>query len=154
MDRRLKWTAASALLVPFVALAEPTAERKPPIKWEGSMIVALDVKDVVAAKTWYHDVLGAESFYEFEGGGWIELKSPVEHALIGLSQAPPGEARGRGAVTLSLGVTNIEEARDFLVKKGVTVEPIEEIPQTVKLLHFTDPDGNRLMFHQPWKGEK
>lgn len=145
-----------ALLSPLIAFAFAEADRaapaEPPMKWEGSVIVALDVTDLAAAKRWYAENLGAKVYFDLSEMGWCELTTPVTNALIGLSQVAPGVApKGRGAVTLSLGVTNIEEANAFLKARGVKLGEIEEIPETVKLLRFEDGDGNLLMFHQPWR---
>lgn len=152
MLRKTMLFTGVALLVPFLVLAsDDKKDEKPPMRWEGSLIVSLEVKDLAAAKKWYAETLGATVHYELAEQGWCEMTTPVANTLIGLSQMAAGaKARGRGAVTVIFGVTNIEDSRAFLVKRGVKVAEIYEIPQVVKLLAFEDPDGNLLEFHQPY----
>jgi predicted enzyme related to lactoylglutathione lyase len=134
-------------------LGQGTAVRdgaKPPMVWEGSAMTTFEVKDVAAAKKWYGEMLGCTLVYELADMGWCEVSTPVEHALIGLSQVEAGKTpSGSGGAALSFGVKNIEASRSWLAERGVKVAEIFEIPSVVKLLHFTDPDGNRLLLYQP-----
>jgi predicted enzyme related to lactoylglutathione lyase len=158
---KLLLSAASLLAGGAIAfsLQQPPAQpapkpvQKSPIRWEGSVFTALEVKDLAASKTWYAEVLGCEVFYELAEFGWCELKTPVERSLLALSQVEPGKApAGTAGAYVSFGTLDVEAARKWLVEKGVQVGEIVEIPETVKLLHFADPDGNRLMLYQPAGG--
>ena len=62
-------------------------------------------------------------------------------------------ARPSGGAKLSFGVIDVEAARARLRSHGVPTGEIVELPELVKLLEFTDPDGNRLMFHQDLRSD-
>jgi hypothetical protein len=64
------------------------------------------------------------------------------------------EAKSSGGATFSVGVKDMTKARDFLVAHKIKIDgEIVEIPKTVKLLGFFDPDGNKLMFYEPFTGQ-
>lgn len=121
---------------------------------EGSALVALSVKDLEASKRWYAKVLGASIHYEYPPASWCELSTPVANTFIGLNGGP-GATPGTGSASVSFGVVDIEKAKAWLVQNHVTIDgDIVEIPETVKLLSFQDPDGNSLMFYQPYVAPK
>jgi catechol 2,3-dioxygenase-like lactoylglutathione lyase family enzyme len=121
-------------------------------QYEGSTIMALSVKDMAAAQSWYTKVLGAQKFYELPDKTWCEMTSPVANALIGLSKTD--DAKGSGGATLSFGVKDMAKAKAWLVENKVTIDgDVVEIPETVKLLNFKDPDGNKLLFYEPFMGK-
>jgi predicted enzyme related to lactoylglutathione lyase len=149
---------AAVMSAGYVAAAREDGAAKAPerkavdIRWEGSVIAARVVKDLEASLRWYQDVLGCEIAFDLRQGGWVELTTPVKGTLIGLQQAEPKqEAISAGDTTLMLGTTDIAGAETWLKSQRVKTEPIVEIPQTVKLMTFFDPDGHRLQLHQPWK---
>lgn len=135
------------------AFQEKKSPAAPPLEFEGSLIVALEVRDLQASRAWYEKVLGAKLFYELEGGGWCELTTPVEKALVGLKQVDPGKAPiHNGGSVLSFGVKDMAKAKAWLEGNKVKLKgEVIEIPQTVKLLYFEDHDGNTLLFYQPWQ---
>lgn len=137
-------------------LPEPAATpaRENPIRWEGSLITTLKVKDLARSKAFYSKVLGSKVYFDLSQMGWAEMTTPVKNSLIGLSQAEEGKFKANGGGSLSFGVKNIEEVHAWLKKHKVACGEIEEIPKTVKLLEFKDPDGNTLMLHQPYVAPK
>ncbi|MBK6938863.1 MAG: VOC family protein [Planctomycetes bacterium] len=150
---------AAVMSVGYVAVAREDGAAKAPerkavdIRWEGSVIAARVVKDLEASLRWYQDVLGCELFFDLRQGGWVELTTPVKDTLIGLQQAEPKqETVSAGDSTLMFGTADIVGAETWLKSHGVKTEPIVEIPQTVKLMTFFDPDGHRLQLHEPFKG--
>lgn len=141
---------ATSSLVAFVQVAEKKADApKVPMKWDNSALVSIEVSDIAKAKAWYHDNLGCEVFFELADMGWCEVTTPAAKTVIGLSLAEPTRKMNtNGGSAICFGVSNIEESRAFLLERKVKVEEIQEIPGTVKLLTFHDPDGNTLMLYQ------
>lgn len=146
---------ATLVTLPLTAQETTPASATSPasrIQWADDVITAFKVRDVKASVRWYRDVLGCELALDLSKIGWCELTTPIDGALIGLGQPEPGkEPEPSGGASFSFGVRDVEAARRVLEAKGVETELIE-IPEVVKLLEFCDPDGNRLMFHQPIKG--
>jgi predicted enzyme related to lactoylglutathione lyase len=120
--------------------------------YDGSSILSVPVKDMKAAQAWYGKVLGTSVFYELAEQGWCELTTSVPNTMIGLSQN--GEVKPSNGSAISLGVKDMTKAKAWLVKNGVKLEgDVVEIPKTVKLLYFSDPDGNRLLFYEPYTAQ-
>ena len=132
--------------------ARDQAPQGPPIRFEASVIHALQVADLDASLAWYRDVLGCTLAVDLSEIGWCEVTTPVEGALIGLGLVQEGEERQAGGL-LSLGVENVDAAATWLQGKGVRTRPVVVIEGTVKLLELEDLDGNRLMLHQPLRAD-
>ena len=148
----LKLTLLSAALalaaVPFAQGDKPAPKPVAPIAYSGAIMPAFHVKDLAAAKTWYLDVLGFAVVYDLPEQGWCELATPSKDAKLGLSES--AEAKGSGDAFVSFGVKDMTAAKAALVAKQVKLDgDVVTIPNTVKLLYFADPDGNRLMFFEP-----
>lgn len=150
----LKLTLLSATLalaaVPFAFAFDdkPAAKSVAPVAFTGAIMPAFHVKDVKAAKAWYADVLGFQVVYDLPEQGWCELATPAQDAKLGLSEN--AETKGSGDAFVSFGVKDMTAAKAALVAKKVKLDgDVVTIPGTVKLLYFTDPDGNRLMFFEP-----
>lgn len=152
----LKFALCAALVaVPIVLMsAEDAKPPKPKLasveafEYDGSTINSVAVSDMKKSKAWYTDVLGAQLYYELAEQGWSEMTTPCPNVLIGLNQVPTVKPSTVNA--MSFGVKDMTKAKAWLTKKGVKLEgDVVEIPTVVKLLYFTDPDGNRLMFYQP-----
>lgn len=145
----LRQAKPTASPTPAAPAAPPTSD--PVLRWEGSVMCAVSVRDLKASQAWYADVLGCKVYYELLEAGWCELTTPVRGAFLSLSQKPEPEANGGS--TFAIGVKDMDEALERLKAKGVKLDgEVVEIPETVKLLNFFDPDGNRLLFYQPWSG--
>ena len=78
------------------------------------------------------------------------IGTPVEGVVLGLSKVDgPPHTDG---VTLTWGVTDIEAAEAALKAAGAQPDgPIRDIPGVVRLLPFSDPDGNKHQFWAPPK---
>jgi catechol 2,3-dioxygenase-like lactoylglutathione lyase family enzyme len=64
-----------------------------------------------------------------------------------VADAVPGSLRG-----LHLVVADAASAREELARRGVAVGEIEEHPQGVKYVPFSDPDGNTWVLQEmPWR---
>lgn len=148
----LKLTLLSATLalaaVPFAFDDKPAAKPAAQVAFSGAIMPAFHVKDLAAAKTWYADVLGFHVVYDLAEQGWCELATPAKDAKLGLSEN--AETKGSGDAFVSFGVKDMTAAKAALVAKHVKLDgDVVTIPNTVKLLYFADPDGNRLMFFEP-----
>jgi catechol 2,3-dioxygenase-like lactoylglutathione lyase family enzyme len=110
-------------------------------------LVILPVADVDRSKTFYRDVLGFAEDVDVrpaEGVRIVQLTPPGSACSVtigtGLSvfgEMAPGTVRG-----LHLVVREIEGARDELVRRGLEVNPIEDVGGGVRYAWFQDPDGN------------
>ncbi len=101
--------------------------------------------DLDEAKKFYGDSLGLQQVFEMDG--WAEFSHAPGATSIGVSVNPlPGQKTG---ATIVLKVTDLDETRAELLKKGIEFEgPTEEIPGVVKLATFRDPFGNPLQLVQ------
>jgi len=100
-----------------------------------------------ASIAWYEDVLGFVLEYKLDEMGWCEMKTPTSGVGIGLSQVE--EVGTSGGATLVFGVTDIDQARTELEKKGTRFDgETMTIPEMVRLCTFYDPDGNAFMLSQ------
>jgi len=133
----------------FVSQDPEEASAKTAIAFTGDVITSFEVQDVKASVKWYQEVLGCEIFLDLSEMGWCEITTPVTLSLIGLGLPEEGRAtRSSGGAKLSFGVKDMAAARARLEAHGVKIGETVEMPGLVKLLEFSDPDGNRLMFHQ------
>ena len=117
------------------------------IGFDGGLTCVIPVKNLVASKSWYQDVLGFELLLELTAEKFCELASPVNRVTVGLSEVT--EFKEGSSTTLTFGVIDIDAARTKMIHKGVKfVGKTEEIPGIVKLATFIDPSGNKLMLYQ------
>ena len=101
------------------------------------------VTDMERSIAFYRDILGFRlvsrdyvARFEFDG------------VLFELVPNPPGNALpGSGNARLSLGVSDIQQAKRELQAKGVATTPVKEEPGGL-LSFFHDPDGNELCLWQ------
>lgn len=143
-----------AFTTAFVAQDPQEAAARPAIAFTGDLITSFEVKDVKVSSKWYREVLGCDMFLDLSEMGWCEVTTPVSKALIGLGHPEEGEAvKPSGGARLSFGVADVEAALSRLKAHGVETGEIVEMPGLVKLLEFSDPDGNRLMFHEDLQSE-
>jgi uncharacterized glyoxalase superfamily protein PhnB len=61
---------------------------------------------------------------------------------VGITDMQPGSLKG-----LQMGVADIHEVRDELIKRGVEVSQIEGMPWG-SFIYFSDPDGNTWSIQQ------
>ncbi|MBI5852047.1 MAG: VOC family protein [Planctomycetes bacterium] len=131
--------ALAAVLVP----SAPPAQT--PI-YDGGLTCVVPVAELQRAIDWYRDRLGFRVDWQDDRMGFAELFTPVADVRIGLARMP--DRAGSAGVVLTFGVVDIEAAQRALKEKGVAVEPIEEIPELVKLMTLKDADGNPLQLYQ------
>jgi catechol 2,3-dioxygenase-like lactoylglutathione lyase family enzyme len=112
-------------------------------------LVAVPVSDVDRAKSFYVEKVGFHADHDHtvsEDIRFIQLTPPGSACSIalgkGLTDAAPGSVVG-----LQLVVSDINQAREELVGRGVDVSEVQEFPWGA-FLFFADPDGNRWAIQQ------
>ena len=115
-------------------------------------LVAIPVSDVDRAKDFYvqagfnadHDHVVSDEMR------FVQLTPPGSACSIalgkGVTDAEPGSVRGMQVV-----VSDIEQARDELVGRGIEVGDVQDLPWG-RFVFFQDPDGNAWSVQQipPW----
>jgi catechol 2,3-dioxygenase-like lactoylglutathione lyase family enzyme len=106
-------------------------------------LVAVPVTDVDRAIAFYTDKIGFNLDHDHKVSDdlrFVQLTPPGSACSIalgtGISRAEPGSVQG-----LQLVVSDIDAARDELVRRGVEVGDVQEFDWG-KFVFFTDPDGN------------
>jgi predicted enzyme related to lactoylglutathione lyase len=120
------------------------------IAYNQQLNCAMDVSDLDRAVDWYTRVLGFKLNNRIDAINFAIIGTPVEGVVLGLSKVDgPPHTDG---VTLTWGVTDIEAAEAALKAAGAQPDgPIRDIPGVVRLLPFSDPDGNKHQFWAPPK---
>jgi predicted enzyme related to lactoylglutathione lyase len=102
----------------------------------GLRTVSYPVKDLAAAKAWYHAVLERAPYFDevfyvgFEVGGF-------ELGLV-----PDGEP-GEAGATAFWGSTAVEADIERIVALGATVAaPLQDVGGGIRVVSLRDPDGN------------
>jgi len=134
-----------SLLLSSVSAQDRGKDKPLPPRFDAGLTCVLHVTDLDKSIAFYREVLGFELLYQLPEMGWCELMSPVAGVHVGLGRFDKVEA---GATVLTWGVLDIEEARQRLVQAKVKVGEIETIPELVKLLKFSDLDGNGMQLYQ------
>lgn len=135
--------------------AKSPAEEPRPVRRIGKVdfhtdaaIVAFPVRNMAISKAWYQRVLGSSIVYEVPEQHWCEVTTPAESTLLGLHEQDGVSAGTQNALGFS--VLDMAAAHAHLVAQGAKLETdVIEIPGIVKLLYFSDPDGNRMWFYAP-----
>jgi catechol 2,3-dioxygenase-like lactoylglutathione lyase family enzyme len=106
-------------------------------------LVAVPVTDVDRAIAFYTDKAGFNLDHDHKVSDdlrFVQLTPPGSACSIalgtGISRAEPGSVQG-----LQLVVSDIDAARDELVRRGVEVGDVQEFDWG-KFVFFSDPDGN------------
>lgn len=139
----MKTSLAVAALAAFLAHVDIAAQT--PI-WDGGLTCVVPVTDLSRAIDWYRDRLGFTVDWRDDQMGFAELSTPVADVHIGLARMP--DRAGSPGVMLTFGVLDIAAAEKALKAGGVATDPIEEIPELVKLMALKDQDGNPLQLAQ------
>ena len=139
----MKTSLAVAAFTALLAHADIAAQT--PI-WDGQLTCVVPVKDLSRAIDWYRDRMGFTVDWRDDQMGFAELSTPVADAHVGLARMP--DRAGSPGVVLTFGVLDIAAAEKALKAAGVATDPIEEIPELVKLMALKDQDGNPLQLAQ------
>jgi predicted enzyme related to lactoylglutathione lyase len=108
-----------------------------------SAAVGLPVSDLAAAMKWYRQVLELAEPDLQPADGVVEFK--IGSLWLQLGEEPT--ARSGAQVVVRFGVDDAERERQRLEQLGVSVGPLEHVPEAVNYFDFHDPDGNVLSFY-------
>ncbi|MBJ7309827.1 VOC family protein [Rugamonas sp. CCM 8940] len=102
------------------------------------LLANMDVRDVGAARSFYHDVLGLELLMDH---GWIHTYGTAAQMSVQISFATEGGA-GTAVPDLSIEVDDVDEALRRMTAAGFAVEygPVDE-PWGVRRFYVRDPFG-------------
>ncbi len=112
-------------------------------------LVAVPVSDVDRAKAFYTEKIGFNADHDHrvrDDLRFVQL-TPIGSACsivigVGITDMPPGSQKG-----LQMVVEDVKAVRDELVKRGVAVSEVEDMPWG-SFVYFSDPDGNRWSLQQ------
>ena len=112
-------------------------------------LVPVPVSDVDRAKAFYTEKIGFHADHDHQVTDqlrFVQLTPPGSACSIaigtGLTEMPPGSIKG-----LQMVVSDIQEAREDLVRRGAEVSEIEVHPWG-SFIFFSDPDGNTWALQQ------
>lgn len=119
-------------------------------------LVPVPVVDLDRAKTFYSEKLGFVVDHDtspVSGVRIIQLTPPGSACSIVIGTGLPGIEMVPGSLrALHLVVKDAVKARELLIERGVEVSGVDEHPQGIKFVHFSDPDGNTwLLQEMPWR---
>jgi predicted enzyme related to lactoylglutathione lyase len=107
---------------------------------------AIDVRNLVMAGEWYKEKLGLsesrEKRQEDSGRPFTDLQISKNGTLISLIELPPGTSAEHPHVVLF--AKNVEKTQQWLVSRGVLVDPITSDSGGNRLFHFHDLEGNTI----------
>jgi catechol 2,3-dioxygenase-like lactoylglutathione lyase family enzyme len=105
--------------------------------------VAIRVKDLAPAESFYRDVLGLQVALRDERRNWLFLRAGGDAAMVVL-QEDKGEWP-RQHFAFSVSAADINRAAALLKEKGVSVsEPVYHKWMNAHSVYFEDPDGHDL----------
>src|SRR5579871_5414531 len=116
-------------------------------------LVPIPVTDIDSAKAFYAEKLGFHLDHDVRPGGdvrVVQLTPPGSACsiLLGagmgeITNMKPGSVKG-----LHLVVKDVRKLRETLVSRGVEVSSVEEYDQGIKVVRFSDPDGNLWLLQE------
>lgn len=110
-------------------------------------VVSYHVKDWIAAKRFYEEVLQWPVAYESEELGWIEFGGEGEpHIAISRWDSEGPIPPYIGGATAVLSVKDAVAVTDALRARGVRVDDAVTIPGVICFGTFYDFEGNRVQF--------
>lgn len=117
----------------------------------------ISVSDIAKAKKFFTEVVGLKVCCDTPEYGWLELQAPEGGALLGVGQHNPKHGKevmpGDNAI-VTFTVADIVATKAEFEKQGVKLlGEIVEVPGHVKMLFFTDNDGNKFQIVQLLEAE-
>jgi catechol 2,3-dioxygenase-like lactoylglutathione lyase family enzyme len=159
-------TLLLSLVVAVATVHQPSqAADAPALK---PFMVAVSVKDLKAETDWYVEKLGFKVEKDVNVGNgrvffrWLTLGqqrlelvySPTATDAVPARAKPPAHAGLHGYTHFTLETTNLEATKAALAAKGLTpvLDITEVTPLGIKVMYFTDPEGNAVEIAQRLKG--
>ena len=105
----------------------------------------IKVDDLVRAKDFYNDVFSFDvAFFEGAALGWCEMQLPGDSRLGLNLRRTDEEKKAPSWGVLTLEVENLEETREYLVKKELEASEIFDNPNNVSFFNVKDSEGNTI----------
>lgn len=101
------------------------------------------VSNFQKSEQFFLDTLDLKLANKSDEYGWMELTGANGGGVLGVGEQTSEYKSGQNAVVTFV-VDDIEDTKETLIKKGVKVSEIMEVPGHVLLANFTDPDGNEF----------
>jgi predicted enzyme related to lactoylglutathione lyase len=116
-------------------------------------LIPIPVTDIDRAKDFYADAIGFAVDVDVtpaDGVRIVQLTPPGSACSIVLSRGLPAlEAMQPGTIQgVHLVVPDIEQARAELIRRGIEVDPINDVGGGVRYAEFVDPDGNMFTLQE------
>ncbi len=116
-------------------------------------LVPIPVADVERARAFYVDKLGWVVDHNTKIGDtihMIQLTPPSSACSILISRGLPGidDMQTGSLRALHLVVADVAKAREWVISRGIEVDPITDHGRGVKDAHFRDPDGNTWVLQE------
>jgi catechol 2,3-dioxygenase-like lactoylglutathione lyase family enzyme len=110
--------------------------------------IAIRVKDLPRAESFYLEVLGLEVGLRDENRNWVFLRAGGQNGMVVLQEDKSEWPRQHFAFTIS--EADIERAASRLKEQGVIIKgPVYHAWMPAKSVYFTDPDGHDLELCAP-----
>jgi catechol 2,3-dioxygenase-like lactoylglutathione lyase family enzyme len=120
-------------------------------------LVPIPVSDVDRAKAFYSEKIGFNVDLDVNPGNGmrvVQLTPPGSACSIVIGTGLPeiDKMKPGSVKAIHLVVANAKKAREMLLERGVEAGEIDEHPQGIKYVAFSDPDGNSWVFQEmPWR---
>ncbi len=108
------------------------------------------VSDFKLALAFYRDTLGLSMQGSVDREWACFTCGGIMLCLCGYSPSMPYEPHNLGSSPdqLLFRVSDIDAAREELLRRGVDVQPVQQMSATVRIAEFRDPDGRYLGLEQ------
>jgi catechol 2,3-dioxygenase-like lactoylglutathione lyase family enzyme len=122
-------------------------------------LVPIPVADVDRAKAFYTEKVGFTCDVDVNRNGMrvVQLTPPGSACSIVIGTGMPEIAKMQpgSSKAIHLVVKDVLKARDLLISRGVECSTVDEHPQGIKYVAFSDPDGNSWLFQEmPWRSSE
>lgn len=123
-------------------------------------LVPIPVSDIDRAKAFYVDQVGFHLDHDVQPGNGMRIiqLTPLGSAcsiVIGSGMGEIDKMQPGSVKAIHLVVADVSKARQELIGRGVAMSEIDEHPQGIKYVHFSDPDGNSWALQEmPWRSSE